>query len=228
MKPGGNVLTSQSQMRPVDARTEIAAGDNARIARVVEEYLAALEKGDCPNREKFLSRHADMADALGECLDALEFVHVTAGQLQLERDDEDAATNTRPQLGVVGEFRIVREIGRGGMGVVYEAEQRSLGRRVALKVLPFAAMLDKKQLARFQNEARAAATLDHPNIVHVYSVGSERGVHFYAMQLIEGKSLAEVIGEIRKSEVGSRKSEAGNRMAARKRRLPTSEFRIPI
>ena len=228
MKPSGYVLSNRSQRRRADTPTEIAGGDDPRIAQVVEEYLAALEKGDCPNREKFLSRHADMADALGECLDALEFVHVTAGQLQLERDDEDAATNTRPQLGVVGEFRIVREIGRGGMGVVYEAEQRSLGRRVALKVLPFAAMLDKKQLARFQNEARAAATLDHPNIVHVYSVGSERGVHFYAMQLIEGKSLAEVIGEIRKSEVGSRKSEAGNRMAARKRRLPTSEFRIPI
>ena len=81
------------------------------------------------------------------------------------------------------------------MGVVYEAEQLSLGRRVALKVLPFAAMLDKQQLARFKNEARAAATLDHPNIVAIYSVGVERGVHYYAMQLIEGQSLAQVIGQ---------------------------------
>ncbi len=99
--------------------------------------------------------------------------------------------------GILGDFRILREIGRGGMGVVYEAEQISLGRSVALKVLPFAAMLDSQQLARFKNEARAAATLKHPNIVSVYSVGSERGVHFYAMELIEGSSLAEVIAAMK-------------------------------
>ena len=95
---------------------------------------------------------------------------------------------------------MIREIGRGGMGVVYEAEQLSLGRRVALKVLPFAAMLDKQQLTRFKNEARAAATLDHPNIVAIYSVGVERGVHYYAMQLIEGQSLAQVVEQLRARE----------------------------
>jgi len=95
--------------------------------------------------------------------------------------------------GGLGDFRIVREIGRGGMGVVYEAEQISLGRRVALKVLPFAAMLDPRQMQRFQNEARAAASLKHPGIVQVYSVGCERGVHYYAMEFVEGQSLAELI-----------------------------------
>jgi serine/threonine protein kinase len=83
------------------------------------------------------------------------------------------------------------------MGVVYEAEQLSIGRRVALKVLPFAAMLDRQQLNRFKNEARAAGTLDHPNIVAIYSVGVERSVHFYAMQLIEGQSLAQVVEQLR-------------------------------
>src|SRR5262249_56961677 len=102
-------------------------------------------------------------------------------------------------VGVLGDFHILRELGRGGMGVVYEAEQISLGRRVALKVLPFAAMLDKQQLHRFKNEARAAATLDHPNIVAIYSVGCERGVHYYAMQLIEGQSLAEAIAQHRQT-----------------------------
>ena len=76
------------------------------------------------------------------------------------------------------------------MGVVYEAEQISLGRRIALKVLPFAAILDPRQLQRFQNEARAAASLKHPNIVSVYSVGCERGVHYYAMDFVEGRNLA--------------------------------------
>ncbi len=83
------------------------------------------------------------------------------------------------------------------MGVVFEAEQLSLGRKVALKVMPFAAMLDKRQLARFHNEARAAATLNHAHIVPVHAVGEERGVHYYAMQFIAGQSLAQIIGQMR-------------------------------
>src|SRR5262249_47457885 len=101
------------------------------------------------------------------------------------------------ELGQIGEFRLLREIGRGGMGVVYEAHQASLNRRVALKVLPFVAALDPKQLQRFQNEAQAAAPLHHTNIVPVYAVGCERGVHYYAMQYIEGQSVAALIQELR-------------------------------
>jgi WD40 repeat protein len=81
------------------------------------------------------------------------------------------------------------------MGVVYEAEQVSLGRRVALKVLPFAATMDPRHLQRFHNEARAAAGLHHTNIVPVYGVGCERGVHYYAMQFIDGRTLADVIAQ---------------------------------
>src|SRR5438270_13399693 len=86
------------------------------------------------------------------------------------------------------------------MGVVYEAEPLSLGRRVALKVLPLAAMMDPRQLQRFQNEARAAASLHHEHIVPVYAVGSERGVHYYAMQFIDGTTLAGVVSEIKQAE----------------------------
>ena len=86
------------------------------------------------------------------------------------------------------------------MGVVYEAEQRSLNRRVALKVLPMAAALDARQFQRFQLEAQAAACLHHNNIVPVFAVGTEGGVPFYAMQFIEGRSLAEVIAELRRVE----------------------------
>ena len=83
------------------------------------------------------------------------------------------------------------------MGVVYEARQISLNRRVALKVLPFAAALDPRQLQRFQNEAQAAAGLHHTHIVPVFAVGVERGVHYYAMQFIEGRPLSEVIRALR-------------------------------
>src|SRR4029079_6768565 len=80
----------------------------------------------------------------------------------------------------IGEYRIVREIGRGGMGIVYEAHQKSLNRKVALKILPFAAVLDQRQIARFRNEAQAAAQLHHPHIVPVFAVGQEQGVNYYA------------------------------------------------
>ncbi len=100
----------------------------------------------------------------------------------------------------LGDFRILRKIGQGGMGVVYEAEQFSLQRRMALKVLPFAAMLDPRQLKRFHTEAAAAAGLHHTNIVPVFSVGCERSVHFYAMQYIEGATLAEVIRQLRQQD----------------------------
>ncbi len=96
-------------------------------------------------------------------------------------------------MGQLGESRLLREIGCGGMGIVYEAEQLSLQRRVALKVLPFAAAIDAKHVLRFKNEALAAAMLNHAHIVPVYSVGNERGVHFYSMQLVEGQSLAALI-----------------------------------
>src|SRR5262249_55026388 len=105
------------------------------------------------------------------------------------------------ETGRLGDFRILRELGHGGMGIVYEAEQISLGRRVALKVLPFAAAtMDPRHLQRFQNEARAAASREHPHIVPVYGVGCERGVHYYAMKFIDGQSLAQVIGELNKGK----------------------------
>src|SRR5262249_34074118 len=115
----------------------------------------------------------------------------------------------------LGDFRIVREVGRGGMGVVYEAEQLSLGRRIALKVLPFALTLDPRHLQRFKNEARAAAHLHHTNIVPIYSVGCERGVHFYAMQYIEGQTVAEVIQGLR--DLAARKTAAADPSPKRKR-----------
>ena len=93
-------------------------------------------------------------------------------------------------------YKITSELGRGGMGVVYEAEQLSLGRRVALKVLPFAAVFDERHLQRFKNEAQAAAFLHHNNIVPVYAVGCDRGVHYYAMQHIQGRTLAEITSEL--------------------------------
>jgi serine/threonine protein kinase/tetratricopeptide (TPR) repeat protein len=174
--------------------------DDPRVIQAVEEYLAALEAGPRPDRQEFLARRPEIAGALARCLDGLEFVHEAAPLLgQPSRDLPAAPAGPDFQQGVpLGDYRIVREVGRGGMGVVYEAVQLSLGRRVALKVLPFAAALDPRQLQRFKNEAQAAAQLHHTRIVPVYAVGCERGVHFYAMQFIEGRTLADLIRERRR------------------------------
>ena len=170
--------------------------DDPRVIAALDEYLAALEAGQKPDRRGFLSRYAEIAGALGECLDGMEALHEANSSSRQAGPRWSARDEWHPGASL-GDFRILREIGRGGMGVVYEAEQISLGRRIALKVLPFALTLDPKQLQRFKNEARAAAQLHHQHIVPVYYVGSERGVHFYAMQYIEGQSLAEVIRELR-------------------------------
>ena len=115
-----------------------------------------------------------------------------------------------PGIGELGDFRLLREVGRGGMGVVYEAEQISLRRRVALKVLPFAAAIDQRRLQRFKTEALTTAQVQHERIVPVHAVGCERGVHYYAMQFIDGQSLAALIGELRRQrdEQGSGPSPA--------------------
>jgi serine/threonine protein kinase len=167
--------------------------DDPRLFQAVQEYMAALESGRKPDRDEFIARHADIAPALSECLAGLELVHTAGPKL---REPPPALGGETPTA--LGDFRIVREIGRGGMGVVYEAIQLSLGRRVALKVLPFAAALDSRQLQRFKNEAQAAAHLHHQHIVPVYAVGVERGMHFYAMQMIEGRNLAAVVEELRR------------------------------
>src|SRR5207248_3607749 len=96
----------------------------------------------------------------------------------------------------LGDYRIMREVGRGGMGVVYETEQISLGRRVALKVLPPATLLDPKHRQRFEREARAAARLHHTNIVPVFGVGEHDGQPYYVMQFIDGRGLDAVLREV--------------------------------
>jgi serine/threonine protein kinase/tetratricopeptide (TPR) repeat protein len=168
------------------------------LAQALEDYLEAAEAGTAPPREEFLARHPELAEQLDGCLAALRFIgRAAGGPRSVAAGVGEVLPLAEPASGTLGDFRLIREVGRGGMGVVYEAEQVSLGRRVALKVLPFAATMDPRQLQRFHNEARAAASLDHPHIVHVHAVGCERGVHYYAMQFIDGQTLAALIAGLR-------------------------------
>ena len=167
-----------------------------QVAEVLEGYLAALESGSAPDEQSLLAAHPDLADELRPFLGSLRMLHGATRGLKVSA----APAGGQPDASVhrqIGEYRIVREIGRGGMGIVYEAHQKSLNRQVALKILPFAAVLDQRQIARFRNEAQAAAQLHHSNIVPVFAVGQEQGVYYYAMQYIEGQSLEQAIGELR-------------------------------
>jgi serine/threonine protein kinase/Flp pilus assembly protein TadD len=177
-----------------------AEKDDPRVVLALREYVSALEAGEKPSRQEFLARYTDIAEALAECLAGLELIYEAAPQLQQSASSAaNGSAEFRP-LAPLGDYRILREVGRGGMGVVYEAEQLSLGRRVALKVLPFAAAMDARQLQRFKNEAQVAAHLHHTNIVPVHAVGCERGVHYYAMQYIDGEPLDRVIQNLRRQQ----------------------------
>ncbi|MCA9211887.1 MAG: serine/threonine protein kinase [Planctomycetales bacterium] len=171
-----------------------------RLADILDDYLVSLEQGVPIDIAQIKAANPELADALDEYLTGLAILQQDGAELQSKRA---ASTDGVPMAKRLGDFELIREVGRGGMGVVYEARQLSLDRFVALKVLPFAAMLDEKQISRFENEARAAAQLHHPNIVPIHGVGSDRGVHFYAMQLINGRSLQQVIHDMRSNDPNS-------------------------
>src|SRR5262245_42462662 len=142
-----------------------------RVVVLLKEYEEALKAGRRLNRRDLLARHPNLTEELAEGLDALEFVYAAAGQLQ--RPDTAPVPTAAGEVSPpnrLGDFRILRPIGRGGMGVVYEAVQESLGRHVALKVLLGPGAVGPVALERFRREAEAAARLHHTNIVPVFGV----------------------------------------------------------
>jgi eukaryotic-like serine/threonine-protein kinase len=176
------------------ATSTLSVTDNSRVIAALEIYLESLRAGAPWSREEFLARYADVGPELADCLSGIELVQAVAADLV---DSFSEGSEAVPPIAQLGDYRIVREVGRGGMGVVYEACQVSLGRRVALKVLPIAAAIDPRQRQRFQIEAHAAAQLHHPHIVPIFGVGYDHGTHYYAMQFVEGRSLAAWLRELR-------------------------------
>jgi eukaryotic-like serine/threonine-protein kinase len=155
------------------------------------EFMERLRQGQHPDIEDYAARHPALADDIRGLFPTIAATErLKARQAQ---SSGGCATLGPAQLQRLGDFRLIREIGRGGMGVVFEAEQESLGRRVAVKVLPRQVLLDEKHLKRFEREARIAANLHHTNIVEVFGVGEQDGFHYYVMQYICGVGLDAVI-----------------------------------
>jgi eukaryotic-like serine/threonine-protein kinase len=178
-----------------------AAIDRDPIEQLAAEFMERQRHGEHPSIDDYVDHYPALADEIRD-------LFPTIAALEGLKQDKAAVLPPRGQsapvpLGYLGDYRIIREIGRGGMGIVYEAEQESLGRHVALKVLPQGQLLKDKQLQRFEREAKTAARLHHTNIVPVFGVGAQDGLHYYVMQLIRGVGLDAVLDALRTSTAGA-------------------------
>jgi eukaryotic-like serine/threonine-protein kinase len=176
----------------------------ALVLDLAEEFLARYRRGERPSLREYTDRHPDLAAEIRQVFPAMAMMErVAVADASLAGDP--TAANPAPAVPTVaqlGDYRLIREVGRGGMGVVYEAEQLSLGRHVALKVLPGHGLLNPTYLERFRREAKAAARLHHTNIVPVFGTGEADGTHFYAMQFIRGEGLDRVLADVRRLRRG--------------------------
>jgi serine/threonine protein kinase len=157
------------------------------LDRLADEFMDRYRRGERPSPDEFARRHPELAEDIRQLFPALAMVEQPLQEL----------AGAAP-VGQVAGYQLLRELGRGGMGVVYEAEQLSLGRRVALKVLRLDTVREPRAVLRFRREAQAAARLHHTNIVPVFEVGQDGDTAFYAMQLIDGHGLDRVIEELRR------------------------------
>lgn len=170
------------------------------VEELAEEFMARLRRGERPNVSEYAAVHPGLASEILDLFPAL-IVMEEVKSAGTEPHAGCRETETIPKQ--LGDYRIIREVARGGMGVVYEAEQLALGRHVALKVLPAQLGSDTLPLMRFRREARSAARLHHTNIVPVFDVGTAEGVHYYAMQFIQGQGLDEVLRELQRLRSGT-------------------------
>jgi WD40 repeat protein/serine/threonine protein kinase/tetratricopeptide (TPR) repeat protein len=171
---------------------------SAAVLALAEEFLQRYRQGQRPSLKEYADRHPELAAEIRAVFPAMALMENIA--LADDSLDAEPARGGPPPdlLHQLGDYRILREVGRGGMGVVYEAEQVSLGRHVALKLLPRQMLLDARPARRFEREARAAARLHHTNIVPVFGVGEHDGLPYFVMQFIQGRGLDAVIEELRR------------------------------
>lgn len=183
-----------------DSSSAIRGRNELELAALVEEFEAARREDPAGvTVEAWCAKHPAFEDELRELLPGLLLMESVASETS---DAASSRTQLEPMPESIGEYRIKARVGRGGMGIVYLAEQASLGREVALKVLPTNVDLDRGFLERFQREAKAAARLLHPNIVPVFGAGEADGRHFFAMRYIEGASLDDKLRELRTGSDG--------------------------
>jgi WD40 repeat protein len=174
-----------------------------RLHTVIADYLDREAAGAAPARDAWLAEHAEFAEALGQFLDEHQRMARLGSPLRaLAVPGSEQPTigvagadtaETLPALRYFGDYELLAEIARGGMGVVYRARQKSLDRPVAVKMILAGQLATSTEVERFHTEATAAGYLDHPQIVPIYEVAQQEGQHYYSMKLIDGENLAQAI-----------------------------------
>lgn len=202
------------------------------VEKLAEEFVNRHRRGEDPSLTEYIEKYPEWSVEIQDLFPTLllmEEAKVDAGVT----DSSYGVTLDGTRIERFGDYRILRKIGEGGMGIVFEAEQISLGRHVALKLLSHHSQLRPQQLARFHQESRAAARLHHTNIVPVFGVGEEHGLHYYVMQFISGLGLDEVLAELKRMHEADR-IEYGETVSMRgssawlARSLFTGEFAAPV
>lgn len=158
---------------------------------LVSDFIARYRNGDRPTVEEYANRHPELSGSIRQMFPLVASIERIKLNEQVEASG--GATLAGRSISELGDYRIIREIGRGGMGIVFEAHQQSLDRVVAIKVLPKQSLLDDEALKRFRTEATTAAAMHHTNIVPIYGTGESDGSHYLVMQLVNGKSLDSLI-----------------------------------
>lgn len=174
---------------------EDSSADRNTVEVLAEEFVDRYRRGERPPLSEYTIQFPDLAEEIRDLFPAMLMME------NLKPVEERAAATdngSRLELEQLGDYRIIREVGRGGMGIVYEAEQVSLGRHVALKVLPKEMVAKPEHRLRFEREAKAAAKLHHTNIVPVFGVGDTDGQLYYVMQFIQGLALDDVLEELKR------------------------------
>lgn len=181
-EPEPNFSHSPGTHRDTDLTQDYPVDDS--LVQILDSYFEALKTGAAPTESQLLAQYPKLATQLKSCLDSIRWLH--------------AARQTKLDFETLGDFRLLRQIGQGGMGTVYEATQLSLNRRVAIKVLDKSPVTQTDAAERFAREAATVASLHHTNIVPIFYVGDHEGTRYYAMQYIDGDDLSKSISSSEK------------------------------
>ena len=180
---------------PENSSSEEWDPDRDPVDVLAAEFVERRRAGDRVSIDDYVARFPDHAEEIRELFPAV--LAMERLQRRTQQDSRPRMSKHEIQVEQLGDYRVIGEIARGGMGIVYEAEQVTLGRRVAVKVLPKQALRDEKDIQRFEREAKTSAKLHHTNIVPVFGVGEQDGLHYIVMQFIQGVGLDEILRELK-------------------------------